>query len=190
MFVPRAFKKAFKPRLHREKQFEEYYMAKFRIDSIIGHLEFEGTDQEILTIYDGLIKRHNASNPSNHIQIVNTVSHKYDPPKHFVLQCDYSELAKKMPTVDQITTYIMCKPKFEHDIVDVGKKFFDKPINSRQYGKLYRELRMKLENARKQIETTQHGAFERRSAPQRNLQIYSFRSVNATPLGLQPQKTS
>ena len=171
-------------------------MAKLRYvsanDSILRNFEWEGEPQELLAIYDGLKKR-----LGNSLQIDNTIPHKYDPqPKSVsghlsfrsVVPQDYSEISKKMPTLDQLTEYILTKQKFEHDIIDVGLKFFNKPIRSRQYGRLYRELRAKLENARRSIEASQHGAFERRSARPRNLQVYTFRPVNATPLGLQPEK--
>jgi hypothetical protein len=159
-------------------------MAKLRQDPKTGCFEWEGTPQELLSIYDELKQR-----LGNTIQIGNTIPHKYDiPPKHIALQCDYSELAQKMPNTGQLVTYILSKPKFEHDIIDVELKFFGKQIKSREHGRLYRELRAKLESARKMIETSQHGAFERRTTRPRNLQVYTFRSVNATPLGIQPEK--
>lgn len=166
-------------------------MAKLRCDSINGHFEWEGTPQELLEIYDGLKQR-----LGNTIQIENSVPRQYDPTPPFVRHahvlphCDYSELAKKMPTVAQLTAYILSKPKFEHDIADVGLQFFGRQIKSREYGKLYRELRAKLDMARKAIEVSQHGAFDRRSTHPRNLQVYTFRSVSAMPLGIQPEKTS
>lgn len=165
-------------------------MAKLRCDSvlepILGHLEWEGSPQELLSVYDGLKQR-----LGNTLQIGNNIPQEYDPtPKHIVLHCDYSELAKKMPTVDQLIEYILTKPKFEHDIADIGVRFFGKQVRSREYGKLYRQLRAKLEIARRRIEADQHGAFERRTTRPRNLHVYAFRSVNAPLLGIQPQKTS
>jgi len=162
-------------------------MAKLRQDPKTGCFEWEGTPQELLSIYAEL-KQHIEKT----VQIMDTIPHKFDPPIpiHTSLNTEYQQLSKKMPTVDQLMIYILSKPKFEHDIVDVGLKFFGKPIKSRKYGKLYRELRAKLENARKQIEVGQHGAFERKSTHPRNLQRYTFRSVSATPLGIQPEKTS
>jgi len=169
-------------------------MAKLRYDSIndpiLGHFEWEGTPQELLSVYDGLKQR-----LGNTLQIGNSVPRQYDPtPRpiirhaHPVLQCDYSELVKKMPTVSQLVTYILSKPKFEHDIADVGLQFFGRQIKSREYGKLYRALRAKLDMARKAIEASQHGAFERRSTHPRNLQVYTFRSVSVMPLSIQPEK--
>ena len=162
-------------------------MAKLRVFPN-GVTEFEGTDQELLAIYDGLLKKRQ----TDQIQIVDQVPHKFDPPPptHRQFALEVQELRKSMPTIDQLITYLLSKPKFEHDILDVETHFFTKQINSRKYGRLYRELRTKLENARKSIEVSQHGAFERRSARPRNLQVYSFRPVNATLLGIQPEKTS
>ncbi len=177
-------------------------MAKMRYDSvsdpILGHFEWEGTPQELLVIYDGLKQRF-----GNTLQIGNSVPRQYDPtPKYIVakgpmvlkapaiLKSDYSELAELMPTVEQLIAYILSKPKFEHDIVDVGMKFFHKPLKSRKYGRLYRQLKAKLENARKQIEATQRGAFERRSTPARNLQIYTFKPIISIFLGQPSQKAS
>ncbi|MCJ7635371.1 hypothetical protein MUP77_23655 [Candidatus Bathyarchaeota archaeon] len=164
-------------------------MAKLRCDSasepVLGHFEWEGTPQELLAIYDGLKQR-----LGDTIQIGNNVPRQYDIPRHTTLHCDYPELAKKMPTVGQLVNYILSKPKFEHDIADVGLQFFGRQVKSREYGKLYRGLRAKLDMARKAIEVSQHGAFERRSTRPRNLQVYTFRSVSATPLGIQPEKTS
>jgi hypothetical protein len=171
-------------------------MAKLRCNSIndplLRHLEFEGTPQELLTIYDGLKQRQ-----GNTLQIGNNVEHQFDPtPKsivrhpHIILNSECSELTKKMPMLDQLVIYILGKPKFEHDIIDVEMQFFGKQIKSRQYGRLYRELRAKLENARKTIESSQHGAFERRSTHPRNLQRYSFKPMNSVLFEPQPQKPS
>jgi hypothetical protein len=170
----------------RKNNFEASYMAKMRFDPSTGNAEWEGTPQELLLIYESLKQRF-----GNTPRIENPTSPQRDPvPKHIPPYCDYAELAKKMPTIEQLMTYILSKPRFEHDILDVGVKFFGKPIKSRQYGKLYRELRTKLELVRKAIEVSQRGAFEQRPAPNRNLRIYTFKQVNATPLGLAPQKTS
>jgi hypothetical protein len=171
-------------------------MAKLRFDSVnepmLKNSEWEGTPQELLSIYDGLKQRF-----GNTTQIGNNVPRQYDPtPLTFVRHahappyCDYPELAKKIPTVEQLESYILSKPKFEHDIIDVARKFFGKPIKSREYGKLYRELSAKLDKARKLIEASEHGAFERRSTRPRNLQVYAFRPVSATPIGLQTEQKS
>lgn len=171
-------------------------MAKLRCNSvndpILNQLEWEGTPQELLTIYDGLRQRF-----GNTLQIGNIISRHYDiSPKstdrstHIMFQSDYPELAKKMPTVEQLILYILGKPRFEHDIVDIGKKFFDRQINSRKYKKLYRELRTKLELARKSIEASQGGAFERKPTPNRNLPSYTFKKINATSLDTSLQKAS
>lgn len=178
-------------------------MAKLRCnstnDSVLNQLEWEGTPQELLAIYDGLKER-----LGNALRKEDIVPHQYDPrPKSiteprlrsitelvFGLPNDYSELAKKMPSVDQLIEYILGKPRFEHDIVDIGKKFFGKQVNSRQYEKLYRELRTKLEFARKSIEASQGGAFERKPTPSRNLPAYTFKKINATSLDISSQKIS
>jgi len=164
-------------------------MAKLRYDSVnnptLRDFVWEGTPEELLSIYDGLKQR-----LGNTIQIENNIPRKYDvaPIHNIKLRCDYTELAKKMPTIDQLAIYILSKPKFEHDIVDVATNFFGKQIKSREYGRLYRQLRTRLENARKLIEVNQHGAFERRTTHPRNLQRYTFRPVNAMPLGTQEEK--
>ena len=182
-------------RIHRKEQSQVYYMAKLRQDPKTGCFEFEGTPQELLSIYDELRQR-TKENPQA-IQIVDTVPRKFDPsvpmrasPNLGARMLEYEQLSKRMPTVDQLTAYILCKPNFEHDILDVETKFFEKQIKSRKYGRLYRELRAKLENARKSIEISQHGAFERRSARPRNLQVYSFKPINSVLFGQPSQKTS
>lgn len=161
---------------------EEYCMAKLRVyskeDPMLGYSEWIGTPQELLEIYDGLKQR-----------LGDTL--QTQPPQKATIQLpnrmpsDYSEMTEKMPTVKQLITYILEKPRFEHDIVDVGKKFFGKPVKSREYGRLYRQLKARLETARKEIEAIQRGAFERRSTHPRNLKVYTFRRVNAVPLGVQ-----
>ena len=165
-------------------------MAKLRQDPKTGCFEFEGTPQELLSIYDELKQRKEKT-----IQIADTVPHKFDPPGTIppapslrLLECELLKI--NMPTVDQLTTYILSKPKFEHDILDVETHFFKKQIKSRKYGRLYRELRTKLENARKSIEVSKHGAFERRSSRPRNLQVYTFKPINSVWLGEPSQKTS
>jgi hypothetical protein len=178
-------KKAFKviPRIQRNNS-EVYSMARMRYDPKTGNFEWEGTAQELLEIYDGLKQR-----SSNTLQIGNSIPRRYDIPRKLVtskirlLPSDYDELEKKMPTVEELVAYVLSKPKYEHDIVDIGKKFFGKQINSRKYGKLYRDLSANLDRARKSIEATQRGAFEQRPAPNRNLRIFSFKQVNATLLG-------
>lgn len=164
-------------------------MAKLRCNSvndpILNNLEWVGTPQELLDIYDGLKQR-----LGNNVQIKTGFSETFDPKFIPQAQSDMQELSKKMPTVDQLAFYILGKPNFEHDIVDVSKRFFGKQINSRQYGKLYRELRTKLETARKSIEASKRGAFERKPTPYRNLPKYTFKKVNATPLDTTLQKTS
>lgn len=155
-------------------------MAKVRYNSakdpILGHFEWEGTPQELLEIYDGLKQR-----LGNAIQTRNNVPRRYNLSQK-PIPSDYSELAQKMPSVEQLRTYILGKPKFEHDIVNVAKRFFGKPVKSREYGRLYRQLRNRLETARKQIEAFEGGAFEQKSTPTRNLKAYTFRRVKATPL--------
>jgi len=163
-------------------------MAKLRYDSVTGKIEYEGTPEELLSIYDGLKQREIAAKsketPSSHQEI---------PIRDWLQSktAEQKELEAKMPTVKEIIEYILSKPKYEHDIVDVSKKFFNgKQIKARQYGKLYRTLRAKLELARQGIEASEGGAFERRRSPYRNLQIYTFKKVNATPLDTTSQKTS
>jgi hypothetical protein len=156
-------------------------MAKMRYDSANNAFEFEGTPQELLSVYDGLKQRKTLSDKEIkrvHERILTQATR----------QAEHVELESKMPTSEQLVSYILSKPKFEHDIVEVGIKFFGKAIKSRKYGKLYRELRDKLEKTRKLIEADQHGAFERRSGRPRNLQVYTFRSVSATPLEIQAQR--
>jgi hypothetical protein len=172
-------------------------MAKVRydseVDSILGHFEWEGTPQELLEIYDGLKKR-----LDNNLQLANSVTRVYDPSPRLIIKgihtitAESAELAKKMPTIEQLITYIASKQKFEHDVIEIENKFFERQIKSREHGRTYRELRKRLELARKAMEIKYHGAFERRSGRPRNLQIYSFRLVNAAPLGAlsQPQKES
>jgi hypothetical protein len=167
-------------------------MAKLRFDPVTGKSEWEGTPQELLAVYDELKKRlGNTIQTENNEQSQSELRFRFIP-NHlkFTPPCDYSELVQKMPTIDQLVRYILGKPKFEHDIVDISMKFFGKQIKSREYGKLYRQLRIRLENARKQIEVHEHGAFERRSGRPRNLKIYTFKRINAMPLGIQPEKTS
>jgi hypothetical protein len=167
-------------------------MAKLRIDSVSGTCEFEGTPQELLIIYDGLKQR-----LGNTIQIGNAVPSRYDVPRkavvgriNFGLPADYSELAQKMPTVEQLVLYILGKPRFQHDVIDIELSFFKKQVNSRKYGRLYRELRTKLELARKAIEVREHGAFERRSAHPRNLQVYTFKPITSVLTQPESQKPS
>jgi hypothetical protein len=167
-------------------------MAKMRCDSvkdaILNSIEWTGTPQELLAIYDGLKER-----LSNNVQIKTGISEKFEPrfvPQFFQSQSDIQELSKKMPSVDQLITYIFEKPRFEHDIVEVEKKFFDKQLNTRIYPKLYRELRAKLDVARKSIEESQRGAFERKPTRHRNLPFYTFKKVNATPIDTTLQKPS
>jgi hypothetical protein len=175
-------------------------MAKLRCNSvndpILNQIEWEGTPQELLSIYDGLKQR-----LGNTIQLSSPITIKYDVTRRptigqlrtqvrIVPPDDYADLAQKMPTVDQLMLYILGKPKFQHDIVDIELNFFKKQINSRKYGRLYRELRNKLEMARKNIESTQHGAFERRSTRPRNLQVYTFRQMSSVLTQPEPQKPS
>lgn len=165
-------------------------MAKLRCNSvndpILNNLEWIGTPQELLDIYDGLKQR-----LGNNLQIQSNIPEAFEPKnmRHF-LQNDTQELSKKMPTVDQLAVYILGKPRFQHDIVDVSMKFFGKQLKSREYGRLYRQLRIRLDDARKRIEALQRGAFERRPTPDRNLPEYIFKKVNATPLDTTLQKTS
>jgi hypothetical protein len=166
-------------------------MARLRQDPK-GNFEWEGTPQELLSIYDELKQRTEKT-----IQITDTVLHKFEPSNAIHTPIDlssrlleYQQLNEKMPTIDQLTVYILSKPNFEHDILDVETHFFKKQIKSRKYGRLYRELRARLENARKSIEASKHGAFERRSARPRNLKVYTFKPINSVLLGEPPQQTS
>ena len=170
-------------------------MAKLRYgsanDPLLKDFEWEGTPQELLEIYDGLKER-----LGNTLQVENSIPRQYNLPQKPIIRpanrmrSDYSELAKKMPSVEQLMVYILGKPKFEHDIIDVGMKFFGKPIKSREYGRLYRHLRSRLDEARKRIEASEHGAFERKPTPNRNLPAYTFKKISATSLDMSLQKTS
>lgn len=172
-------------------------MAKLRQDPKTGCFEFEGTPQELLSIYDTLKRGTEKTVP-----LEGTIPHGIEPQRPTTVisttalssiasrMRELQQLDARMPTVDQLITYILSKPKFEHDILDVETHFFEKQVNSRKYGRLYRELRTKLENARKSIEASQHGAFERRSARPRNLQVYAFKPINSVLFGQPPQKTS
>jgi hypothetical protein len=163
-------------------------MAKMRCNSVnnplLNQLEWEGTPQELLAIYDGLKQRAN-----DNLQLGITITPKttivssgtFASGKIRFKPSDEQELSSKMPTVDQLVSYILGKPRFEHDIVEVGKKFFGKQLKSRDYKKLYRQLRMNLETARKSIEVSQQGAFERKRTPDRNLPAYIFKRIHASP---------
>jgi hypothetical protein len=166
-------------------------MAKLRFDLNTGNAEWEGTPQELLEIYDALKQR---DEPKHQVIIsVPQVDDKIPIPDSIRMQItkvsDEQELSKRMPTKEQLMFYILGKQKFEHDIVEVEKKFFGKQINSRKYGKLYRELRTRLEAARKSIEASNSGAFERKPTPYRNLPSYTFKKINATPIDTTLQKT-
>jgi hypothetical protein len=163
-------------------------MAKLRYDSVNGKAEFEGSPEEILAIFDGLKQREIAGERIKTI-VVNgkryRATHPHDTEGHTLLQpetIEQRELEAKMPTIKELFEYILSKPKYEHDIIDVSKKFFGKQIKAREHGKLYRKLKARLELTRKGMEASQRGAFERRRSPYRNLQIYTFKKVNATPL--------
>jgi hypothetical protein len=166
-------------------------MARLRFDSN-GNLEFEGTPQELLVIYNELKQQTSTKVPSKDFPQVISNSSKIPTVMlraQFVPN-DVEQLFERMPSVEQLTFYILGKTKFEHDIVEVEKRFFGKQINSRQYGKVYRELRTRLEAARKSIEASQRGAFERKPTPYRNLPAYVFKKVNATPIDTALPKTS
>lgn len=164
------------------------YLAKMRFNPNTGNFEWEGTKEEVLEIYDEIKKReqNNAPQINDNVSVSIPASIKL----HFEQRHDMENLSKRMPSVEQLMFYILGKSKFEHDIVEIEKKFFDKQINSRKYGKLYRELRTRLETARKSIEVSNSGAFVRKSTPYRNLPAYTFKKINATPIDTTLEKTS
>jgi hypothetical protein len=156
-------------------------MAKLRYD----HIEFEGTPQELLSIFDGLKQRGIVTSSDSDVKtlIYNGIRYRASSPekRRTTLEkiTESQNLEARMPTEDQLVEYIVSKPRYEHDIVDVAKRFFGKQIKSREHQRLYRQLHQELVRARARIEIEKRGAFEQHSTSAKNLKVYSFRPVNA-----------
>lgn len=98
----------------------------------------------------------------------------YDRPQNTYI----SSLAQRIPTVDQLITYILSKPpKFEHDILSVANYFLKEKITSRKNPHEYRKLSSSLQNARKIIEHQKQGKFEALPTSEKNLKRYTFKSL-------------
>lgn len=142
-------------------------MAKLRYSPASGLFEWEGTIEELARIYDELIERENIN--TQHI-MRNRRAHGF--------RVSDLELMQKMPTSDALFEYIMSKPRYEHDIKQIGEAFFGKQIKAREYPNLYRKLSYELEKMRKRIEREKNGAFEQKKSTFRNLKKYVFKPLS------------
>ncbi|NWG10285.1 hypothetical protein HXY33_00810 [Candidatus Bathyarchaeota archaeon] len=154
-------------------------MAKLRYSPATGLFEWEGTTEELVHIYDYLIERENTNT-----QRVTRNRHLHG------FRVSDLELMGKMPTSDALFEYVLSKPRYEHDIKQVGEAFFGKQIKAREYPNLYRKLSYELEKVRKRIEKEKNGAFEQKKSTFRNLKKYIFKPLSRSLLSTYEQRPS
>ena len=136
-------------------------MVKMTIRSDDKEIEFEGEKAEILDIY---------------YEIMET-SITFHAPKHTVPSKPVTKvetLKMKPPTDDDLIEYILSRPKYSHDIIEIEKHFLGKRIAARSYPSLYRTLANQLKRVRKKIEEEKQGEFEAIRTKARNLKRYAF----------------
>ena len=138
---------------------------KFKIDK--EEFEAEGTEEEIISLYDRV---------RQHIEECKMEAASLS--SRFTVRTKEDELARSMPTIEQLIGFILSKPKYEHDIVEVENHFLKKRITSRENETLYRKLSFDLQKARKVIEMQKAGAFEQQATLSKNLKKYIFKPLS------------
>lgn len=145
-------------------------MPKLKFKIYEREFEAEGTEEEILSLYDRLCTHMDelkmAKSNSVDLADLDAEAEKYE------------ELVQSMPTVEQLVSFILFRPKYEHDIVEIENHFLKKRITSRDNPSLYRKLSFDLQKARKVIETQKQGAFEQQATPTKNLKKYVFKPLS------------
>lgn len=128
--------------------------------------EFEGENVEILELYDEIVKR-----------LEGVVAPKPVEPVRIPAKRGIEFF--KLPSDDDLISFILSKPKYSHDIVEVQEHFFGKRIPSRANPRLYRKLAQQLFRVRKIIEEKEQGRFQTITSPSRNLKRYVFEPLTA-----------
>jgi hypothetical protein len=145
-------------------------MPKLRFKIYEQEFEAEGTEEEILSLYDRLCT-HIDELKIAESNSVNLATLDAEARAH-------AALSLSMPTVEQLVSFILSKPKYEHDIVEIEDHFLKKRITSRDNPSLYRKLSFDLQKARKVIETQKAGEFVQHATPSKNLKKYMFKPLS------------
>jgi hypothetical protein len=139
---------------------------RFKVEN--QEFEAEGTEEEIVSLYNKV--RQNIEGYK--IEATASLS------SSFTVETKEEELARRMPTVEQLISFILSKPKYEHDIVEVENHFLKRRITSRENETLYRKFSFDLQKARKVIEAQKVGTFEQQTTLSKNLKKYVFQPMS------------
>ena len=140
-------------------------MVKMKVKRGDREFEFEGEKAEILEIYRELTQITPAVHVTEHRR--KTLEGKRVMPN------------VKLPSDSDLIEYILSRPKYSHDIVEIQKCFFGVRMSSRANPSLYRRLANQLHRVRKSIEQTEKGEFETITGKAKNLKRYVFHPISS-----------
>lgn len=138
-------------------------MAKLTFEVKGKPVTVEGTEEEVISLYERLTER----------EIQTEVEARQNAEKAVE-----NKPIGNMPSVEQLTKYILTKSNYEHDIIEIQDRFLAQRITSRGNPSQYRKLSNDLQKARKVIEVQRQGAFEAHTTTARNLKKYIFKPLS------------
>jgi hypothetical protein len=136
-------------------------MAKLRWKIGEKEYEIEGEPSEILKIHEELTGK--IEHPSDHSERSAKPAGKP------------SVLNAKVPEAHQIIEFILSKPNYAHNSIEIQEQFLKRRVTSRGYPSLYRRLVLNIEKARQEIERTKSGKFEAHRSIKNQEKTWTFK---------------